>query len=309
MNVTVTVAICTWNRAHVLAGALQSLARATVPAGVDWTTLVIDNGSTDGTAAVARSFARELPVVHVVEARPGLSHARNRALREVGGGYLLWIDDDVIVDTGWLTAYVDAFRAWPRSAVFGGPVRPLLEGTPPAWLVHCLPRVAHAFAARDLGDATRLLGPSIDLLPYGCNFAVRVPDVGGRRFREDLGRRQDGLGRGGEEIDFIVGLLGEGRDGRWVPGASVQHRIGPERQTRAYLRAYAVADAIDDELNQDRRARLPSRVELAARWMVAEARYRMARLIGGPNEWVGDLLAAGDAWGRLRARSRVDRPR
>jgi glycosyltransferase involved in cell wall biosynthesis len=301
-----TVAICTWNRAEQLAGALASLTKLEVPGSVALTVLVVDNGSRDRTAEVARSFAGELPVKHVIEPSPGLSRARNRALHEVeevGGDYLLWIDDDVLVEPGWLAAYAGAFERWPDAAVFGGPVRPLLEGTPPEWLVRCLPRVSYAFAARDLGADPGPLGPSIDRLPYGCNFALRVGAIAGMSFREDLGRRQDGPGRGGEEIDFMQRLLARGRAGRWVPGALVQHRVGVERQTRSFLRAYSVSDAIDDELSRaDPAPRM--RAQLLARWLAAEVRYRVGRLTRDPEVWVGQLLAAGDAWGRLRARSR-----
>jgi glycosyltransferase involved in cell wall biosynthesis len=297
------VAICTWNRAARLRGALASLANLDVPREVDWSVLVVDNGSRDQTAEVAASFSRRLSIRHVVETHPGLSRARNRALREAleaGRDYVLWIDDDVLVEPGWLSAYANAFQRWPEEAVFGGPVRPVLEGTPPEWLVRCLPRVAYTFAALDLGDEPVALGAAGSPLPYGCNFALRLQSVGTRRFREDLGRRHGGRLRGGEESELIAGLLAESRRGRWVPGARVTHQVGAERQTTSYLRSYSVNDAIDDDLTRAGAVRR-SRVALLARWLAAEGRYRTSRLIHPPEVWVANLIAAGDAWGRLRA--------
>src|SRR6266850_5965612 len=130
----VTVGICTWNRAALLREALGSLTRLAVPPRLEWEVLVVDNGSTDDTPSVVAELGVAIPIRCVFERAPGLSNARNRCVREARGAYILWTDDDVIVDPGWLRAYVRAFQEHPASAVFGGPVRARFEGTRPAWL-------------------------------------------------------------------------------------------------------------------------------------------------------------------------------
>ncbi|MFN3336151.1 MAG: glycosyltransferase family 2 protein, partial [Thermomicrobium sp.] len=59
--------------------------------------IVVDNGSSDRTAAVVRQFAqrhRELPVRLVYEPRLGVSRARNRGARYARGRVLLFLDAD-----------------------------------------------------------------------------------------------------------------------------------------------------------------------------------------------------------------------
>ena len=88
-----------------------------------WETLVIDNGSTDETKSVIRQFQELLPLRNVEEANIGLANARNRAVRESRGDWLIWIDDDVTVDPRWLLAYQLAAVKYPNASVFGGPIK------------------------------------------------------------------------------------------------------------------------------------------------------------------------------------------
>lgn len=308
----ISIVICTWNRAELLAQTFASLRRCRTPSGIERTTVVVDNGSTDQTADVVGRLRWKPTVKLLVEPSPGLSNARNRAVEELMGTscdsdhYVIWIDDDVAVHPGWLEAYVTAFREWPAAVVFGGPVIPELLGEPPDWLCDCLPEVAHVYGAIDLGDRPVPLGPGIDRLPYGCNFAVRADAFRGRRFDERLGRTHSGLGRGGEEIALMRSILADGESGRWVPDAGVRHRMDPERQTVEYLRAYSTADGLDAGLREA--ALRPAVPRLWARYLLAELRYRVRSVLSPPKTWVGDLLAAGQARGRLQAARRARRP-
>src|SRR5215213_3679943 len=94
-----TVAICTWNRAALLPEVLGRLARARPPAG-GWELLVVNNNSTDDTERVLDAFAGRLPLRRAFEQRQGLSHARNTAVKEATGEYLVWTDDDALVEAG-----------------------------------------------------------------------------------------------------------------------------------------------------------------------------------------------------------------
>src|SRR4051812_25844630 len=101
-----TVAICTWNRSALLAQALEQMTRLQVPAGVTWEVIVVNNNSSDVTDTVIASFEGRLPIRRVFEPAQGKSHALNRAVAESRGDYILWTDDDALVDEGWLAAYV-----------------------------------------------------------------------------------------------------------------------------------------------------------------------------------------------------------
>src|SRR5262245_36357876 len=103
---SVTVAICTWNRAAVLRRTLDSFMSRVPPRDAPWRLLVVNNNCTDNTEDVVREFSNRLPIVSVFEPAPGLSNARNCALREANSHYLVFTDDDVLVSPGWLAAFV-----------------------------------------------------------------------------------------------------------------------------------------------------------------------------------------------------------
>ena len=47
-----TIAICTWNRARLLKGALESISKLKFFEGADWEVLVVNNNSSDETESV-----------------------------------------------------------------------------------------------------------------------------------------------------------------------------------------------------------------------------------------------------------------
>jgi len=123
---SLTIAVCTRGRPllvrRCLSALLDMVARRPGAAG-RILIRVVDNAPPDGeTAAVAREFAN---VRYVVEPVPGLDFARNRAIAETGTDYLAFIDDDAVVDHGWLDAVANAVRASPGAGGFTGPVLPL----------------------------------------------------------------------------------------------------------------------------------------------------------------------------------------
>jgi glycosyltransferase involved in cell wall biosynthesis len=301
--VLISVAICTWNRATLLRRTLSEFERLRTPAGVEWELSVVNNHCTDDTDAVLASFARRLPVRVLHEPEPGLSFARNCAVRAASGNYIVWTDDDVLVDAEWLAAYAEAFARWPEAAVFGGRIDPWWETPPPAWLARVWPNVAAAYGARDFGDEPIPLSPT--RLPFGANYAVRMAEQAAHPYDTALGLRPDS-DMPGEETSLVRALLDEGARGWWLPGARVRHYVRPEEMTERYLRRYAFAYG-------RYRARMHAEAEDGAvrlfgrprwRWrdaMAKEARYRVRRLRrGSPEAWIGDLLASAEAWGYLR---------
>src|ERR1700738_3055719 len=98
MTKSVSVAICTWNRARLLGQTLESFVRLRIPEGVSWELLVVNNNCTDDTDAVIERHAGSLPIRRLYEPTPGKSYAHNLAIAEAQGDLVLWTDDDVIVD-------------------------------------------------------------------------------------------------------------------------------------------------------------------------------------------------------------------
>ena len=105
-----TIILPTRNRAEILAQSLGKLSRIR-PDSIESEVLVIDNGSTDGTASVVEELAAKsaLPIRYTYEPVPGLLSGRHRGVQQARGELLSFIDDDVVVADGWLAAILEAF--------------------------------------------------------------------------------------------------------------------------------------------------------------------------------------------------------
>jgi glycosyltransferase involved in cell wall biosynthesis len=83
--------------------------------------IVVDNGSTDDTAAVAQSFSQPgLPVRYVREARRGKGHAYNAGIAAARGRVLLFSDDDMRFPSDWIEGMCGPIVAGEADAVAGG---------------------------------------------------------------------------------------------------------------------------------------------------------------------------------------------
>lgn len=302
MNVRVTIAVCTFNRAESLRRTLSSLEAMYVPGGLDWEIVVVNNNSRDQTDFVIESFADRLPVHREFEAQAGLSHARNRAIHAATGDYIIWTDDDVVVDPKWLDAYTDAFRCWPDAAVFGGRITPRYECPAVKWIREAEPLLAGPLAIRDFGEQCLPLSIEEERLPFGANFAVRSAEQRLFRFDPELGVGPSRL-RLGEEIDVIERILRSGAVGYWVPSARVEHCIGLERQKVAYFERYFAGWG---ETVAYRAGKTGGPLLLGApRWLWRRAftewvRYTVHRRISAAPIWVRHLKAYATAWGAIR---------
>jgi glucosyl-dolichyl phosphate glucuronosyltransferase len=297
----ITVAVCTWNRATLLNQTLSAISRLVIPERVQLELLVVNNNCTDDTDEVIFRHSDILPIRRVFESSPGLSNARNAAVRSATGEYIVWTDDDVLVDKEWLAAYERSFRRWPESVFFGGPVRPWFEGVPPRWLSTSWKDVANAYAMRDLG-----LDP-IDLdsqrkEPFGANFAVRLIEQRKYPYNPNLGRKLEG-GTLGEETDVIGAMRESGLNGKWVPDAFVEHWIPRERQSLDYLKKYysLYGKLLHDSDLVHERSFCGRPLWLWRKVVETRIAYYTMRLSGNPRRWIRPLIDSSTYWGMFEA--------
>ena len=122
--------MCTWNNPVRLGLTLAAFGNCRIPAGITWEILVVNNDGSETTDGVVARHRGTLPIVLAHEPLAGLSRARNRGLRAARGKLIVFTDDDVTVDGGWLNVYWAAYAA--RSDCFlGGPIRSQFDGRPP----------------------------------------------------------------------------------------------------------------------------------------------------------------------------------
>ncbi|HMJ93559.1 MAG TPA: glycosyltransferase [Allosphingosinicella sp.] len=235
-DLLLSLVVCTRNRAASLRAMLESACALDVPVGTAWELLVVDNGSEDETAETASSFAGRLPLRLVSEPAVGHCPARNRGVAEAKGRWICWADDDVLLDPGWLSAWLGAFGRYPEASVLGGHILPRPIEPSPDWFRRHLREwpIANLVAFRDLHGQLSLEGGRI---PWGANFAVRADVQKSYAFNVELGYSPLHR-RTGEETDVVYRILRDGGRGWWVPGSIVRHVISSERQTLDYLSFY-----------------------------------------------------------------------
>lgn len=181
-DIAVTVVVCTYNRAELVAACVDSLLeqRTEFPYEV----VVIDDGSTDDTASVLGTRARRGngELVYRGFQNGGLNVARNRGLQAARGQIVAYIDDDEIVPPEYLAKVVAILSGNPQIDGVGGPCVELESRGGPRTCAGC------SLANADVrGEGVRL---SFRLL--GGNMAIRkevFSEVG--FFDESLSGRGD----------------------------------------------------------------------------------------------------------------------
>jgi GT2 family glycosyltransferase len=99
----ISVIIVNWNRRELLRACLRSLAGQT---GVDFETIVVDNGSTDGSAELAETeFGARM--IRNAENR-GYCAANNQGMAAARGEFIALLNNDAEAAPGWLAALVRA---------------------------------------------------------------------------------------------------------------------------------------------------------------------------------------------------------
>jgi glycosyltransferase involved in cell wall biosynthesis len=216
----VSVVVCSFNGERTLADTLAGVCALEYP---DCEVIVVDDGSTDETAAIAARFGARV----VSTENRGLSSARNTGMSEATGEIVAYTDDDARPDPHWLVYLVTAFRAGHHAAV-GGPNLPPPDGLVPA----CV-------AAAPGGPQHVLLSDNEAEHIPGCNAAFlrrALHEVGGFDLRFRVA---------GDDVDLCWRLQDAGHTIGFAPAAVVWHH--PRTSVRAYLRqqrGYGKAEAM-----------------------------------------------------------------
>lgn len=236
-----TVAICTRDRPEGLATLLDSVHAQMYPR---LRTVVVDNAPSDERSLrLVSELARDRDIEYVIEPRPGLSWARNRAIEATDGEVLAWADDDEIVDRWWAAELARGFVEVPEAGAVSGPVIPLeLETQSQMWFEEYNGiRTSRGFARTVLSPATvHVQSPLYPLPPFGCggNMAWR------REALMRIGGFDCALGAGtatqaGEDTAALSELLLAGGTIVYQPTAIVHHCHRRDYETlRRHMRAY-----------------------------------------------------------------------
>lgn len=109
MHKMVSLIIPIYNASVYLPECLRSLQSQRSPEPLEF--ILVDDGSTDGSLAIARSAALSDPRIIVIEQpHAGQSAARNRGLEAAKGEYIAFVDADDRLESGWIAHHLSAIE-------------------------------------------------------------------------------------------------------------------------------------------------------------------------------------------------------
>jgi GT2 family glycosyltransferase len=220
----ISVVVCSFNGSRTIAECLAAIGEIRYPA---YEVIVVDDGSTDDTAAIAARYEATL----IRTPNHGLSHARNVGWRAAKGDIIAYIDDDAYPDPDWLTYIAATFRDGNYAGVGGPNILPPHDGSIAVCVDNSPGGPRHVL----------LTDTEAEHIP-GCNMAflrTALSAVGGfdERFRV-----------AGDDVDICWSLQERGWKLGFSPSAQVWHHR--RNSVRAYLRqqkGYGKAEALLEE--------------------------------------------------------------
>lgn len=276
MNLTpkVSVIIATYNRADYLRQAIASVLAQSYP---DFELLVVDDGSTDDTAAAVAEFT-DARIVYLHQTNAGRSAARNLGLTQARGMYVAFLDDDDLYLPHKLAVQTNFLDDHPEiGLVAGGSQIIAADGTP-------------IRVRESRGEQPRLALPAC---LYACPL-LTCAVLFRRNWLAALEHWFDPEMERAEDTDFWLRLLLAGCVMAWTPQIVSAYRQHPdnsqgdgERYARGYLRLL-------DKLYA--RADLPA--VLHAERPALYAHYHM---VGACHAYAAGQIASGQQWLRLAA--------
>jgi O-antigen biosynthesis protein len=218
----VSVAVCAYNAERTMEACLASLECLNYP---DYEVIVVNDGSTDGTLAIAEGFAY---CRIISQQNKGLGVARNVGAEAATGEIVAYTDSDCVADPDWLT-YLVAKMETAALVACGGPNFPPPEES----------LVPAAVAVSPGGPTHVLLSDDVAEHIAGCNMA----------FRRDILLRMGGFDpiyrAAGDDVDICWRFQDAGYTIGFSPAAVVWHF---RRNTvKAYIgqqRGYGKAEAL-----------------------------------------------------------------
>lgn len=275
----VSVVVPAHNVEGLLPDQLRALSRQTYQGQFE--VVVVDNASTDGTAAVAMAHAASIPLlrVHPAFEERGVSHARNEGVAATSGSLVAFCDADDRVEEGWLAALVtaaegaDVVAGYLESSALNAPLAAAWRGE--------LPR-------------DRAL-TAIDWWPFapGGNCAIWRDVIAA------LGGWSSDFVGGSDDVDFCWRAQLAGYRLVFAPDAVMSYRFrdGIRSLWRQFF-TYGRTEALLVTRYREHGLPVPSRAQVAHRWL--RLVKRCPDLVDGPvarGLWVRDVAYT---LGRLR---------
>jgi glycosyltransferase involved in cell wall biosynthesis len=235
----VSVIICCYNSAWVIERTLESLRKQVVD-GVLWELILIDNNSSDETAALFKQFQLENPHLatqFVFEKQQGLSYARLAGYQAVRYPILIYCDDDTLLCEDYLQRAFHFMRDHPQTGLCGGCGTAVFESKMDSRILPYLDRYATGPQGQEsISDITERG------FVFGAGMVVRKSAMDailncGFAF-SSLGRTGKML-TGGEDVELGNAIRSAGYRIHYLADLKYEHILPARRLTWDYLNRMA----------------------------------------------------------------------
>ena len=227
----VSVIIATYNRAELLKRVLDCFLKQEIESSFLYELLVVDNNSKDNTKEIVISYipkfasddlkGRCLGLKYIFESQQGKPYALNQGIKSARGEYILFTDDDVIVEPKWLSAIMKCFDDHDCDGV-GGRVLPLYPQNSPEWIKKNENKMAGVVVIYDSGNHDRKYDKSMEKF-IGANYAFK------KSVFDECGLFRSEFSPVGEDREFIRRLVKHNKLMYYCGQAVIWHPVDLER--------------------------------------------------------------------------------
>ncbi len=236
MNCDLTIAIATFNGAERFPLVLDALRSQITPASLNWEILIIDNNSSDDTAAQVKRYQAEwrttVPLRYCFEPQQGLAFARQRAIETASGTWVGFLDDDNLPSSTWVAEAYAFGQAHPQVGGYGSQIQGRFEIEPP----ENLQKILFYLAIVNRGSQPSQYSPRQNGVPPGAGVVVRkdawlahVPP------RLLLAGRVGGSMLSCEDLEALLHLHNGGWEIWHNPAMQIEHLIPANRLNQPYF--------------------------------------------------------------------------
>jgi succinoglycan biosynthesis protein ExoM len=218
----ISVCVCTFKRAELLTRLLTKLRCQVTEGEFTFSVVVADNDAEQSAERVVEEFshATDLKISYCVEPRQNIALVRNKALQNVDGDMIAFIDDDEVPDQKWLWNLLSTYRSFKADGVLG-PVKPYFDHEPPAWV-----RKGRFFERPDYPTGYKLSWN--ECRTGNVLFSKRILGLVDVPFRSEFGTA-------GEDMDFFRRMIENGCQFVWCSEAAAYELVPELRCTRSFL--------------------------------------------------------------------------
>ena len=230
-----SIVMCCYNSSGRLPATLSALAKITTSNA--WELVLVDNGSTDGTADLARELwlkhRSDIPLHIVYEAKRGIHFARLTGLRNAANDIIVFCDDDNRLSPDYLDVAARVM-ADITIGVCGAQGFGIFETTEPRWFK----RNEGAFGCGEQANGLPILDwTAIGM--YSAGMVIRrsaILEIFNSGYNFQFASRVGDRLSGGEDFEMVVILRTAGYTAAFCRDLKFQHFMPSGRLTRAYLR-------------------------------------------------------------------------